>query len=92
LRLFTEEFLQSLSAVRFTGDVWAVPEGTVVFPSEPIVQVIAPILEAQLAETFVVNQLHLRSVITSPIASPEQQTPSIRYQSALAGRRRAQRT
>ena len=68
LRLFTEEFLQSLSAVRFTGDVWAVPEGTVVFPNEPIVQVIAPILEAQLVETFVVNQIHLQSVIASKAA------------------------
>jgi nicotinate phosphoribosyltransferase len=68
LRLFTDEFLQSLSAVRFTGDVWAVPEGTVVFPNEPIVQVIAPIVEAQLAETFVVNQIHLQSVIASKAA------------------------
>jgi nicotinate phosphoribosyltransferase len=68
LRLFTEEFLQYLSAVRFTGDVWAVPEGTVVFPNQPIVQVIAPILEAQLAETFVVNQIHLQSVIASKAA------------------------
>jgi nicotinate phosphoribosyltransferase len=68
LRLFTEDFLRSFSAVRFTGDVWAVPEGTVVFPNEPIVQVIAPILEAQLAETFVVNQIHLQSVIASKAA------------------------
>ncbi len=68
LGLFTEEFLQSLSEVRFTGDVWAVPEGTVVFPNEPIVQVIAPILQAQLAETFVVNQIHLQSVIASKAA------------------------
>ena len=68
LRLFTEEFLHSLSEVRFTGDVWAVPEGTVVFPHEPIVQVIAPIVEAQLAETFVVNQIHLQSVIASKAA------------------------
>ncbi len=68
LRLFTDEFLHSLAAVRFTGYVWAVPEGTVVFPNEPIVQVIAPILEAQLAETFVVNQIHLQSVIASKAA------------------------
>ena len=68
LRLFTEEFLQSLAEVRFTGDVWAVPEGTIVFPNEPIVQVIAPIVEAQLAETFVVNQIHLQSVIASKAA------------------------
>jgi nicotinate phosphoribosyltransferase len=68
LGLFTNEFLQQLSETRFTGDVWAVPEGTVVFPNEPIVQVIAPILEAQLAETFVVNQIHLQSVIASKAA------------------------
>ncbi|MGB8389859.1 nicotinate phosphoribosyltransferase [Mycobacterium sp.] len=68
LGLFTQEFLQSLAEVRFTGDVWAVPEGTVVFPNEPIVAVIAPILEAQLAETFVVNQIHLQSVIASKAA------------------------
>jgi nicotinate phosphoribosyltransferase len=68
LGLFTDEFLQWLSGVRFTGDVWAVPEGTVVFPNEPVVQVIAPIPEAQLGETFVVNQIHLQSVIASKAA------------------------
>lgn len=68
LQLFNQEFLQSLAEVRFTGDVWAVPEGTVVFPNEPIVAVIAPILEAQLAETFVVNQIHLQTVIASKAA------------------------
>jgi nicotinate phosphoribosyltransferase len=68
LGLFSDEFLQHLATVRFTGDVWAVPEGTVIFPNEPIVQVIAPILEAQLVETFVVNQIHLQSVIASKAA------------------------
>lgn len=68
LGLFSGDFLQHLARVRFTGDVWAVPEGTVVFPNEPIVQVIAPILEAQLAETFVVNQIHLQSVLASKAA------------------------
>lgn len=66
--MFTEEFLQRLARVRFTGDVWAAPEGTVVFPNEPIVQVIAPILEAQLVETYVVNQIHLQSVIATKAA------------------------
>ena len=65
---FTDEFLQRLAEVRFTGDVWAAPEGTVVFPNEPIVQVMAPILEAQLVETFVVNQIHLQSVIATKAA------------------------
>lgn len=68
LGLFTTEFLHSLAAVRFTGDVWALPEGTVVFPNEPIVQVIAPIVEAQLVETFVVNQIHLQCVLASKAA------------------------
>jgi nicotinate phosphoribosyltransferase len=45
LGLFRDEFLEWLAGVRFTGDVWAVPEGTMLFPNEPIVQVIAPIVE-----------------------------------------------
>ncbi len=65
---FSDDFLERLRAVRFTGDVRAVPEGTIVFPNEPIVQVIAPILEAQLVETFVLNQIHLQSVIASKAA------------------------
>ena len=68
LGLFPDEFLESLSAVRFTGDVFAALEGTIVFPNEPLVQVIAPILEAQLVETFVLNQIHLQSVIASKAA------------------------
>lgn len=68
LGLFADEFLDWLSQVRFTGDVWAVPEGTVVFPNEPIVQVVAPIAEAQLVETFVLNQIHLQSVLASKAA------------------------
>jgi nicotinate phosphoribosyltransferase len=68
LKLFPDEFVTRLSSVRFTGDVWAVPEGTVVFPNEPIVQVVAPIVEAQLVETFVLNQVHLQCVIASKAA------------------------
>ncbi|ETW25175.1 nicotinate phosphoribosyltransferase, partial [Mycobacterium gastri 'Wayne'] len=65
---FSDEFLGWLAGVRFTGEVWAVPEGTVVFPNEPIVAVIAPIIEAQLVETFVLNQIHLQSVLASKAA------------------------
>ena len=54
--------------MRFTGDVWSVREGTVVFPNEPLVQVIAPIVEAQLVETFVLNQIHVQSVLASKAA------------------------
>jgi nicotinate phosphoribosyltransferase len=67
-REFSEEFLKTLGGLRFTGDVYAVPEGTVVFPNEPMVQVIAPILEAQLVETSIVNQVHFQSLAASKAA------------------------
>lgn len=46
---FSDEFLRWLAGVRFTGDVWAAPEGTVIFPNEPAVQLIAPIIEPSLS-------------------------------------------
>ncbi|MBX6313015.1 MAG: nicotinate phosphoribosyltransferase [Isosphaeraceae bacterium] len=68
LDLFPEAFLEQLRGFRFRGEVWAMPEGTVVFPHEPLVQVVAPILEAQLIETLVLNQVHFPSVIASKAA------------------------
>jgi nicotinate phosphoribosyltransferase len=68
LNLFPDELVTRLPSVRFTGDVWAVPEGTVVFPNEPIVQVVAPIVEAQLVETLVLNQVHVQCVMASKAA------------------------
>jgi nicotinate phosphoribosyltransferase len=65
---FTEEFLSRLKDLRFTGDVYAIPEGTPVFPNEPIVQVIACILEAQLIETYVLNQIHFQSLAAAKAA------------------------
>ncbi len=65
---FSDAFLQRLEGLRFTGDVYAVPEGTPVFPNEPLVQVIAPILEAQLMETFVLNQVHSQSLAAAKAA------------------------
>jgi len=65
---FSDEFLGRLAGMRFSGDVYAVPEGTVVFPNEPLVQVVAPILEAQLIETLVLNQVHFQSVAASKAA------------------------
>jgi nicotinate phosphoribosyltransferase len=59
---FDGQFLKFLSSLRFTGDVYAVPEGTPVFPNEPLLQVAAPIIEAQLVETFVLNQVHFQSI------------------------------
>ncbi len=62
---FDEAFLAHLGDLRFTGDVRAVPEGTVVFADEPLLEVTAPIAEAQLVETAVLNQCHFQTVITS---------------------------
>jgi len=65
---FPPDFLEALGRLRFSGEVWAVPEGTVVFPYEPIVRVVAPIHEAQLLETYVLNQIHLQSVLATKAA------------------------
>lgn len=65
---FDSGFLQSLESFRFTGDVYAVPEGSVVFPNEPMLQVVAPLPEAQLAETYVLNQMHIQSLAATKAA------------------------
>lgn len=63
--LFDEEFLAYLSTFRFSGDVYAVPEGTPVFPNEPIITVKAPAIEAQLIETFILLALNHQSLIAT---------------------------
>ncbi|MGE5246118.1 MAG: nicotinate phosphoribosyltransferase [Betaproteobacteria bacterium] len=68
LGTFSASFLAFLEQLRFTGDVHAVPEGTPVFPNEPLVEVEAPIAEAQLVEAFVMNQIHLQTVLASKAA------------------------
>jgi len=65
---FGDGFLEWLGDFRFTGDVHAVPEGTPVFPDEPLLEVEGPLPEAQLAETFVMNQIHLQTVLASKAA------------------------
>jgi nicotinate phosphoribosyltransferase len=65
---FSEAFLQPLRDFRFTGDVYTVPEGTIVFENEPVVQVVAPLPQAQLVETYVLNQIHLQSVAATKAA------------------------
>jgi nicotinate phosphoribosyltransferase len=62
---FEPSFLEFLRRVRFTGDVRAVPEGTAVFPDEPLIEITAPIIEAQLVETAVLNFIHFQTVLTS---------------------------
>lgn len=65
LRLFTPEFLASLRDFRFTGDVFAMPEGTPVFGNEPLLEIVAPLPEAQFVETMVLNQIHLQTLLAS---------------------------
>jgi nicotinate phosphoribosyltransferase len=62
---FKSQFLDYLRNFRFTGDVWAVPEGTVAFPCEPLIRVTAPIIEAQLVETFLLNTVNLQTTIAT---------------------------
>ncbi|MDA0653881.1 MAG: nicotinate phosphoribosyltransferase [Proteobacteria bacterium] len=68
LDCFTPAFLDWLRDFRFTGDVCAVAEGTPVFPHEPVLEITAPIAEAQLVETFVLNQIHLQTLLASKAA------------------------
>ena len=63
--LFSEAFLEYLRDFRFTGDIWAVPEGTPIFPKEPIMTVRAPAIEAQLIETFVLLSVNHQSLIAT---------------------------
>lgn len=62
---FNPQFLDYLQDFKFTGDVWAAAEGTVAFPCEPLIRVTAPIIEAQLAETFLLNTVNLQTMIAT---------------------------
>ncbi len=66
--LFTPRFLDRLSTLRFTGDVRALPEGTIAFPHEPLLEVTAPLVEAQLVETMLINVVHLETLVASKAA------------------------
>lgn len=73
--MFTSEFVDSLAALRFTGDVDAMPEGTVFFPDEPLLRVTAPLPEAQLVETRLINLMHFQTIIASKAARMVLATP-----------------
>ena len=64
-KVFDEEFLDYLKTFRFTGDVWAIPEGSVIFPGEPILTVRAPVIEAQLVETYILLTLNHQSLVAT---------------------------
>jgi nicotinate phosphoribosyltransferase len=65
---FDPAFVDHLAGFRFTGDINAVPEGTIVFANEPIIQVRAPLIEAQLLETLILNQVNFQTMIASKAA------------------------
>jgi nicotinate phosphoribosyltransferase len=65
---FRSDFLDYLAQLRFTGDVYALPEGCLCFAHEPLLEVTAPIIEAQVVETFVLNAIHLQTLIASKAA------------------------
>ena len=68
LGTFPPAFLDRLADLRFTGDVWAVPEGEVVFAGEPLVRVTAPLVEAQLVETWLLNRIASQTMLASKAA------------------------
>lgn len=63
--LFSEDFLRYLQDFKFTGDIWAIPEGTPIFPREPVMTVRAPAIEAQLIETFLLLSFNHQSLIAT---------------------------
>ena len=65
LGIFDEEFLHYLSGFHFSGDIYAIPEGSVIFPKEPLLKVVAPIMEAQLVETAILNIINHQSLIAT---------------------------
>lgn len=77
LGMFDDAFLRWLGALRFTGRVRAVPEGTIVFPHQPILEIDAPIAQGQLAETFLLNQVTVQTLLA---------TTAARYRHAADGR------
>ncbi len=68
LNIFSQEFIDYLKNFKFTGDVYAVPEGTVVFPGEPIFTVKAPVMQAQLVETAILNIINFQTLIATKAA------------------------
>ena len=65
LGIFDEDFLHYLSGFHFSGDIYAIPEGNVIFPKEPLLKVVAPIMEAQLVETAILNIINHQSLIAT---------------------------
>lgn len=65
LGIFSEDFLHYLSGFHFSGDIYAIPEGSVIFPKEPLLKIVAPIMEAQLVETAILNIINHQCLIAT---------------------------
>lgn len=81
-KIFSEEYLAYLANFKFTGDIWAIPEGTVIFPNEPLITVRAPLIEAQLLETMlllIINHQSLIATKTSRIVKSAQGRPVMEF-------------
>src|SRR6202034_4399472 len=63
-----DEFFDYLATFRFTGDIWAMPEGSLAFPGEPLLRVVAPIIEGQIMETYLLATLSYQTMIASKAA------------------------
>lgn len=68
LDLFDQDFLEFLGDIRFSGEVWAITEGDAVFPLEPVLRVTAPLIEAQIVETYLLNCIDFQTLIASKAA------------------------
>jgi len=64
----SDDFFNYLESFRFTGEIWAMPEGTVAFPNEPILRVTAPIIEAQIVETYLLSQICFQTLVATKSA------------------------
>lgn len=79
---FSEDFLNYLKDFKFTGDIWAIPEGTIVFPNEPLITVRAPIVESQILETMLLLTINHQSLIatkTSRIVNAAKNIPVMEF-------------
>ena len=65
LHIFEEDFLEYLKGFKFSGDIYAIPEGSIIFPREPLVKVIAPVMEAQLLETALLNIVNHQCLVAT---------------------------
>ena len=89
---FRDNLLDYLAAFRFTGDVHAIPEGTACFPNEPLMRITAPLPQAQLVETRLINILHYQTLIASKAARMVLAAPGkmpVRFRPAHRARRRS---